>query len=152
MQVGSGIEGAPNIVPSRATAVLGMRLVPDQEPQECYLSLQRYLQAHVGGDIRWELTYEHGDPPTLMNRNHPGMQAAYRALETTWGGPPLLTRMGGGIAAVSLLEREMGLPTILIGAELPDSNIHGPNERLHLPTWRRNLEATTRFFLEARQG
>ena len=32
---------------------------------------------------------------------------------------------------------------------LTDDNIHGPNERLHLPTWERGIQAMTRFFVEA---
>ena len=152
IHAGLGSEGALNIVPARATAVLSMRLVPSQDPDECYQSLLKHLQAHAPQDIRWEARYVDGGRATLVDRNSPGVQAAQRALQATWDVPALWARMGGGIAAVSQLEEEMGVGTVLVGFGLPDSSIHGPNERLHLPTWRRGMEAITRFFVEARRG
>ena len=126
-----------------------MRLVPDQDPQECYESLLRYLEAHAPADIRWEARYVSGRRATLVDRRGPGVRAVQRALQATWGVPPLFTRGGGGIGAVSQLEDEMGVSTVLCGFVLPDANVHGPNEQLHLATWRRCIQAMARFFVEA---
>jgi acetylornithine deacetylase/succinyl-diaminopimelate desuccinylase-like protein len=147
-----GIQGglAGAIVPAQATARFLMRLVPDQDPEECYRSLQQYLESHAGGAIRWKAEYIGGGRATLVDRRGPGVQALQCALQATWGVPALFQRMGGSILAVSQLEEEMGVTTVLGGFGLPDSNIHGPDERLHLPTWRRAIEAITRFFTEAR--
>ena len=57
--------------------------------------------------------------------------------------------MGGSVVAVSQLEAELGMVSVLTGFGLPDDSVHGPNEHLHLPTWRRGVEALTRFFVEA---
>ncbi len=142
-------EGALNIVPARATAALSMRLVPDQDPQECYQSLVRYLEQHALPDVRWEAKYLDGGRATLLDRRSPGVRAMQRALNATWGVPPIFARMGGAIGAVSQLEVEIGVATVLTGFGLPDGHAHGPNERLHLPTWHRGMEALTRFFFEA---
>jgi len=41
----------------------------------------------------------------------------------------------------------LGLPSVLTGFGLPDDNLHAPNEKIHLPTWYRGIEALARFFL-----
>ena len=39
-------------------------------------------------------------------------------------------------------------PSLLTGFALSDDNAHGPNEKLHLPTWRKGIEAVIRFLDE----
>jgi acetylornithine deacetylase/succinyl-diaminopimelate desuccinylase-like protein len=60
--------------------------------------------------------------------------------------------MGGGVAAVAQLAEEMAVASVLTGFGLRNDSIHGPNERLHPATWRRGIEAMTRFFAEAAAG
>jgi acetylornithine deacetylase/succinyl-diaminopimelate desuccinylase-like protein len=38
---------------------------------------------------------------------------------------------------------------VLTGFGLPDDNIHGPDEHLHLPTWYTGMQALVHFFYEA---
>jgi hypothetical protein len=45
------------------------------------------------------------------------------------GALPLLVRSGGTLPIVPALA-DKGIPTILSGFALPESNIHSPNERL----------------------
>jgi acetylornithine deacetylase/succinyl-diaminopimelate desuccinylase-like protein len=144
--------GAMSIVPARARASFLMRLVPDQDPEECRQSMLRYLEAHAPADIGWELKYVAGVRASLFDRRGPGVAALQRALQAAWGVPAAFARMGGSIGAVSHLHEEMGVATLLTGFGAPDSNIHGPNERLHIPTWRKGIAALTRFFAEAATG
>ena len=44
---------------------------------------------------------------------------------------PLLIRTGGTLPIVPALA-EKGIPTILTGFALPDSNIHSPNEKMEV--------------------
>ncbi len=145
------IPGAGGVaaIPPQASAFLLMRLVPAQDPEECYQSLLEYLESRTEPAVRVEATYIDGGPATLVDRTHPGIRAMHRALEASWGVAPLYTREGGSIIAVSLLEEHLGAVSVLTGFGLPDDNIHGVNERLHLPTWRKGIEALIRFFHEA---
>ncbi len=151
VSIEAGVTGGDgmSIVPARARAAFLMRLVPDQDPEECHQSMLRYLEAHAPADIRWEVGYIGGVRASLFDRRGPRVQALRRALEAAWGAPAVFARMGGSIGAVSMLDEEMGVATLLTGFGLPDGNIHGPNERLHLPTWRKGIEAITRFLAEA---
>ena len=47
------------------------------------------------------------------------------------GAKPLLLRVGGSLPVMSALE-EKGMPTILTGFDLPEGNIHSPNERFRI--------------------
>ena len=69
-----------------------------------------------------------------------------QALETVWGKRPYFKREGGSIGAVVLLQNYVGADSLLTGFGLPDDNVHSPNERLHLPTWYKGIEAFTHFF------
>ena len=42
---------------------------------------------------------------------------------------PLLVRSGGSLPIVPALA-EKGIPTVITGFDLPEGNIHSPNERL----------------------
>jgi acetylornithine deacetylase/succinyl-diaminopimelate desuccinylase-like protein len=143
-------EGVLNIVPAQATAALSMRLVPDQEPEECYQSLITYLKTHSPTTVRWEARrLNTGGRASLLDRHNPFVKALRQALEETWGVRPAFIRIGGGIPVVAQLQEELGIPSILTGFGLPDDHIHGPNEKLHLPTWKKGIEAVIRFLEQA---
>ena len=64
-----------------------------------------------------------------MPPDDPAVQLALNAFERTWGRRPLLVRSGGTLPIVPALVAK-GIPTIVTGFALPESNIHSPNERL----------------------
>ena len=57
------------------------------------------------------------------------MQLAQDAFERSLGVRPLLVRSGGTLPIVPALA-DRGIPTILTGFAVPESNIHSPNEKL----------------------
>jgi len=67
-------------------------------------------------------------------------------LEIVWGVKPYYLLDGGSIPVVGLLQEIMGVESVLTGFSLPDDNIHGPNERIHLPTLKRGIAALIHFF------
>jgi acetylornithine deacetylase/succinyl-diaminopimelate desuccinylase-like protein len=138
-------EGVLNIVPAKATAALSMRLVPDQDPQAIYQALLAYLEARVPKAVRWEAKYVSGGRASLVDRRHPAIQAWQDAQRQVWGVEPVFMRVGGGITAVAQLRDELNIPSLLTGFGFNDDNAHGPNEHLHLPTWRKGIQAIIRF-------
>jgi len=65
----------------------------------------------------------------LIDPDARALVLAQDAFEHVLGARPLLIRTGGAIPLVSALAG-LGVPTILSGFALNDSNIHSPNERL----------------------
>jgi acetylornithine deacetylase/succinyl-diaminopimelate desuccinylase-like protein len=139
-------EGSKTVLPAVAMAKLSTRLVPDQKPEEVQAQLERYLASRVPPAIRWELKQLAGGPPSISARDSPGVRALSAALEQVWGRRPVFRREGGSIPVVAFLQQYLGVQSLLTGFALPDDNAHSPNEKLHLPTWRRGMQALALFF------
>ena len=137
--------GTKTVLPATAMAKLSMRLVPDQTPDQVEAQLRAYLSERVPPTIRWELDRLAGSPPSLSDRASPGVTALSAAMETVWGTPPLFRREGGSVPVTAYLQEFLGMESVLTGFALPDDNAHSPNERLHLPTWKRGREAIVHF-------
>ena len=139
--------GAKTIIPSYAMAKISTRLVPDQDPKEVHQSLKSYLEQHAPETVNWELDFMSGAPAYITEESVPGMDRFLEALEKTWGVKPLMKREGGSIPVATSMKNILGVDSILTGFGLPDDQIHAPNERLHIPTHRKGVEALIRFFL-----
>jgi acetylornithine deacetylase/succinyl-diaminopimelate desuccinylase-like protein len=138
-------EGMKTVLPAFAMAKLSSRLVPDQDPGEVHQQLETYLKENVPPTIRWELENFSGNPASISERDSLGIQAMSAALQTVWGQKPLFKREGGSIPVVGMVQRILGVESILTGFALPDNNVHSPNERIHLPTWDRGVQAFIHF-------
>jgi acetylornithine deacetylase/succinyl-diaminopimelate desuccinylase-like protein len=71
----------------------------------------------------------------LVSPDSEAIRLAQDAFERIVGVRPLLLRSGGSLPIVPALARK-GIPTIITGFDLPEGNLHSPNERLlveHIP-------------------
>ena len=139
-------EGAKTVIPAVASAKISMRIVPNQSPQTVFNQFRdRVLQlASPGVDLRVELV--HSAPPVVVPDSSHFIDAAKRALEETFGRPPVLARSGGSIPVVALIKEVVGIDTVLMGWGLPDDNLHAPNEKFSLGNFQKGIEATIRFW------
>ena len=96
--------------------------------------------------MTWQVKQLAGGPPSVSARESAGIQALVTACEQVWGARPLFRREGGSIPVVAYLQQYLGVESVLTGFALPDDNAHSPNENLHLPTWRKGIEALALFF------
>ena len=67
-------------------------------------------------------------------------------METVWGKHPLFKREGGSVPVVGLFQRYLKVESVNTGFSLYEDNTHSPNEKLHLPTWYKGIEALIHFF------
>ena len=139
-------QGSKTVLPAWAMAKISCRLVPDQTPEEVYKKMKAYLKKNAPKTIKWELINLHNAGAALVATESAGVQALANALESVWGKRPYFKREGGSIGSVVLLQKYIGADSLLTGFGLPDDNVHSPNERLHLPTWYKGIEAFTHFF------
>ena len=138
--------GSKTVLPAKAMAKISCRLVPDQDPVEVHKQLVKYMEKNAPRTITWEVRPLHQSPWAITDVNNNGVRAMAAAMETVWGRPPLYHREGGSIGVVALLQNTCGVESGLVGGGLPDDNVHSPNERMHLPTWYRNMDAFIHFF------
>lgn len=145
-------EGAKTIIPAWAMAKISTRLVPDQDPNEVYAQLQEFLKQNVPSSVRWELKMLSGGRPSISDIKSKESLALASALETVWGQKPIYKREGGSISVVADLQQILGMDSVLTGFGLPEDNMHAPNEHLHLPTWKKGIDALIHFFFNAHNG
>ena len=138
-------EGSKTVLPAHAMAKISCRLVPDQKPEEVHQQMVAYLNQHAPKTIRWELTNLAGSVPSISNRNSKWVKAYIDAAQSSWGTRAVFKREGGSVPVVSDFQNILDVDSINIGFGTPDDNIHGPNEKLHLPTWYHGLDALVYF-------
>jgi acetylornithine deacetylase/succinyl-diaminopimelate desuccinylase-like protein len=139
-------EGSKTVLPSKAMAKISMRLVPEQKPEEVQQQLLQYISERVPPTVRWELVKHATGNPAVTDRRFPGVTAMSQALEETWGIRPVFKREGGSVPVTAQMCEVLGVESVLAGFGLPDDNLHAPNEKMHLPTFYRGIEAMTRYF------
>lgn len=139
--------GAKTIIPAKAMAKLSMRLVPNQEPEKIHQSLIEFFKLNAPDSIRWEIEMISGGHPSISDLELPETKAMIKALEQVWGMSPVFKREGGSVPVVADMQQVLGIDSVLTGFGLPDDNIHSPNEKLHLPTWRKGIDALIHFIL-----
>ena len=127
-------------------AKVSCRLVPDQEPEEIHKKMVKYMKKHAPKTIRWEVKNLHNSGFAITERNGAGVEAMSKGLEQSWGKRPFFKREGGSIGVVVQLQKYAGIESVLTGFGLPEDNAHSPNEKLHLPTWRKGIDAFIHFF------
>ena len=133
-------------IPARASARFAFRLVPDQDPAEVHQQFRQYLGVHAPSTVKWELEFRGGGHGIITNRETPEVVAMKDALRTAFGRDPIFQRVGGGIGAVLMFKQTLRIDSVLTGFSLYDDNFHGPNEKLHLPTWKKGMMALVHFF------
>ena len=139
-------EGSKTVLPAWAMAKISCRLVPDQDPEEIHESMVRYMQKNAPKTIQWEVKNLHNSGVAITEKDSVGIRAMAQGLEQVWGTRPLFKREGGSIGVVVQLQKHVGVESVLTGFGLPDDNMHSPNEKLHLPTWGKGIDAFINMF------
>jgi len=141
-------EGSKTIIPGSAHAKVTCRLVASQDPDRVFGLLRDYVLQVARPGVSVEVVYLGGGRPTLTPIDHPATRAFARALEVTFGRPPLYVREGGSIPVAASFESIVGLPVTVMGFMPPDGNFHAPNEWMDLASFEGGIRALARFLDE----
>ena len=114
-----------------AQANFSVRLAPGQDVEKISAAVERLVREAAPAAAELKLELVGSAPPGLVSPDEPAVQIALDAFEHVMGRRPLLSRSGGTLPVVPALA-DQGIPTILSGIALPESNIHSPNERVLL--------------------
>src|SRR3712207_1640986 len=102
--------GAKTIIPSRASAKVSMRLVPDQDPTKVFAAYERALRERCPKQVKLEVNaLGHGAPAVLVPPDGPAMRLAAEAVEQGFGKRPTPLREGGSIPIVALIKSVLGM-------------------------------------------
>jgi acetylornithine deacetylase/succinyl-diaminopimelate desuccinylase-like protein len=141
--------GAKTVIPAKATAKVSMRLVPGMTPAKTFALYKDYVEKIAPAGVDIEVRLIHSGDPCLVRVDNPYIQAATTALREVWGQETVFIRSGGSIPIVGDFDRNLGIPSVMMGFGLPDDNIHAPNEKFHLKNFELGIESVVRFLEEA---
>ncbi len=136
----NGVEGGSpqlqkTVIPVVAEANLSIRLAPGQLVDEIVPEVERLLRESAPAGAEVEVDLWSAAPPGLIPPDSAAIRLGQDAFERALGVRPLLLRSGGTLPIVPALA-DRGIPTIVTGFDLPEGNLHSPNERLlveHVP-------------------
>jgi acetylornithine deacetylase/succinyl-diaminopimelate desuccinylase-like protein len=138
-------EGAKTVIPARAVAKISTRLVADQRVEEAVAQFQSAVRAVCPKGVTAEVKVLSAGEPSLTNPDNPFIHAAAEAMKQVFGKETVYIRSGGSIPVVGVFDRNLGIPSVMMGFGLPDDNLHAPNEKFHLPNFYRGIEAMARY-------
>jgi acetylornithine deacetylase/succinyl-diaminopimelate desuccinylase-like protein len=139
-------EGAKTVLPSKASAKISMRLVPDQDNDAITELFTKHFLSIAPKSVKVKVTALHGGQAAVTPTDSKAFKAASDAFEEVWGKRPIPTRDGGSIPIVALFKKELGLDTVLMGFGLDSDAIHSPNEHYGIKNFMLGIETITSFY------
>ncbi len=141
-------EGAKTVLPSKASAKISMRLVPDQQSGNIAKLFEKHIKKIAPKSVTVTVRNLHGGEAAISPIDSPGVRAAVSALEKGFGKKPLYQREGGSIPIVVQFKKLLGLDTVLLGFGLPDENAHAPDEFLCLDNYYGGIRTVAHYYNE----
>ncbi|MEY2596850.1 MAG: hypothetical protein RI965_2122 [Bacteroidota bacterium] len=138
-------EGSKTVLPSKATAKISARLVPNQSSKKITSLLLNHFQKIAPAGVTVKATEHHGGEPYLTPLDSIAYQAASKAIEKTFGKEPIPVREGGSIPICSLFEKELGVKIVFMGFGLDSDNLHSPNEKYDIANYYKGIETIPYF-------
>jgi acetylornithine deacetylase/succinyl-diaminopimelate desuccinylase-like protein len=119
------------VIPVVGEANVSVRLAAGQQPDEIAPVFERLLREAAPECAEVEVEMLSSSRPGLVPPDSAAIRLGQDAFERAMGETPLLLRAGGSIPVVAALA-DRGIPAIVTGFNLPEGNLHSPNERLLL--------------------
>jgi acetylornithine deacetylase/succinyl-diaminopimelate desuccinylase-like protein len=138
-------EGAKTVLPSKASAKISMRLVPNQQSDKITALFTEHFKKIAPKYVKVKVTPHHGGEPVVTPTDSIAYKAAQKAIAESFGKDPIPTRGGGSIPIVALFEKELGIKTVLMGFGLDSDNLHSPNEKYDIANFYKGIETIPLF-------
>jgi acetylornithine deacetylase/succinyl-diaminopimelate desuccinylase-like protein len=139
-------EGAKTVLPSKASAKISMRLVPNQVSTEITELFTKHIQSIAPPYVTVKVMAHHGGEPAVTSTSSKPYKAASLAFKEVFGKDAIPTRDGGSIPIVALFKKELGLDTVLMGFGFDSDAIHSPNEHYGVKNFMLGVETIISFY------
>jgi acetylornithine deacetylase/succinyl-diaminopimelate desuccinylase-like protein len=134
----SSRKQAANIINDAAWARIGIRIVPDMDPDETLGLLKEHLLKQAPWGVQVTIEPETPSRWWRTDTSGPAFRAARNALEKGYGKSPAVVGAGGSIPFVRTITDALGgAPALLFGVGDPFSAAHSENESLLIPDWKK---------------
>lgn len=141
-------QGAKTVIPSKATAKISMRLVPNQDPNKIAKLFTKYIKQIAPDYVNVKVTPLHGGYPVLAPLEHKATKAAARAMSKAFGKKTIYMREGGSIPIVVDFANRLKACPVLMGLGLDSENLHSPNEHFNLNHFKLGIKSSAYFLDE----
>jgi acetylornithine deacetylase/succinyl-diaminopimelate desuccinylase-like protein len=138
--------GAKTVLPSKASAKISMRLVPNQNSAKITELFEAHFKKIAPPCVKVKVTPHHGGEAAVTPTNSIAYKAASKAMEQTFGKTPIPLRTGGSIPIVTMFEKVLGIKSVLFGFGLDSDAIHSPNEKYGLFNYYKGIETLPWFY------
>ena len=139
-------EGTKTVIPSKASAKISMRLVPNQNFEKIGELFKAHFEAIAPKSVKVDVRFLHGGAPYVAPTDMVAYKAAEKAIVDTFGKKPLPFYSGGSIPIISGFEQILGIKSLLIGFGLAEDAIHSPNESYGLNQFYKGIETIPLFY------
>ncbi len=139
-------DGAKTIIPSKASAKISMRLVPNQDNKKIIELFKKHFKSIAPKSVKVNVKSLHSGQGYVSPIDTPAYMAANRAMEETFGKKPIPVRSGGSIPIIAIFEEKLEIKSILMGFGLESDAIHSPNENFPLENFYKGIETIPYFY------
>jgi acetylornithine deacetylase/succinyl-diaminopimelate desuccinylase-like protein len=140
--------GAKTVLPSKVTAKISMRLVPNQDPKKIAKLFTKYVKQIAPKSVRVKVREIHGGYPIVTPMNNKATIAASKAMARAFGKKTVYMREGGSIPIVTVFAKQLNAIPVLMGLGLNTENLHSPNEHFDLNHFHLGILSSAYFFEE----
>lgn len=126
-------QGGKTIIPNVASAKLTVRTVVGQTSETVLQAVIEHLQAHCPDGVELDIVSQfNGAPASTLNEAHPLLRAVETVLEKEYGRKPIHVRLGASVPITAVFKEMLNVDTLMFGYNLPDEDVHAPNEFFRL--------------------
>lgn len=141
-------KGAKTVLPSKATAKISMRLVPNQDPKKIARLFTKYIKEIAPKSVKVTVQDLHGAYPIMTSLDDKATLSASKAMAKAFGKKTVFMREGGSIPIVVTFAKKLKAPPVLMGLGLNSENLHSPNEHFNLDHFHLGIISSAYFFDE----
>jgi acetylornithine deacetylase/succinyl-diaminopimelate desuccinylase-like protein len=135
-------EGTKTVTPCEAHAKFTCRLVAGQEPLRVLDAIRAHVARHCPPWAKAVVTGGGGSSAAFeIRRDHPVLSAAAEVMTELAGVAPYRIRLGGTLPIAEIFQRQLRADMVFYAWEMPDNNLHAPNEFARLSDYRTGRRA-----------
>jgi len=137
-------EGFKTVLPSKASAKISFRLVSNQDPIKISNSFRVMVKNLIPSDFKVSFGNRDASKASQMNTSSPEFEKARQAISNEWDIEAAFIGSGGSIPIAVYFQEITGVDPMLIGFSKDDDQIHSPNEKYDLESFRKGIRSWVR--------
>ncbi|PUA19339.1 dipeptidase [Glaciimonas sp. PCH181] len=142
-------QGGKTIIPNTASAKLTVRLVEGQNSSDVLQQVAQHLHSHCPAGVSLEISNMFcGAPASTLSPAHPLVRAAETVLFNETGRQAAHVRLGASVPITAVFKEMLGVDTLMFGYNLPDEDVHAPNEFFRIKSIGEGLRGWSLFLEE----